>query len=268
MRNPDRKGKVESGVGHTQMTPLKGMRFESLEEAQAYLDRWEERWADTRIHGTTKRQVAAMFAEERPALLPLPTEPFRYYRFGKRTVNLDGAVEVGAAYYGAPPGWIGHEVQVQWDALHVRILHPKTNELLREHLLTRRGHHRIQERDLPRKTPSSTEALLRRAHFAGANIGTLSEHIYRTEGPPGVRRVLGLLSLAKKYGAAVVDDVAQTALEAGAPSYRFVKSYLERRTPLPLSLRQVDPLIRQLTLYRDLLQGRAPQDGDDDDATP
>jgi len=256
VRNPDRKGKVESGVGHTQMTPLKGMRFESLEAAQAYLDRWEERWADTRIHGTTKRQVAAMFAEEKPALLSLPTEPFRYYRFGKRTVNLDGAVEIGAAYYGAPPGWIGHEVQVQWDALHVRILHPKTNELLREHLRTRRGHHRIQERDLPRKTPSSTEALLRRAHFAGTNVGSLCEHIYRTEGPPGVRRVLGVLSLVKKHGAAVVDDVAQIALEAGAPSYRFVKNYLERRPPLPLSLRQVDPLIRQLTLYRDLIDQR------------
>src|ERR1700756_1456681 len=66
IQDPDRKGKVESGIGHTQKTPLKGLRFESLEEAQAYLDRWEERWADTRIHGTTKRQVAAMFAEERP----------------------------------------------------------------------------------------------------------------------------------------------------------------------------------------------------------
>jgi len=255
-RNPDRKGKVESGVGHAQMTPLKGMRFESLEEAQAYLDRWEERWADTRIHGTTKRQVAAMFAEEKPVLLALPTEPFRYYRFAKRTVNLDGAVEVAAAYYGAPPGWIGREVQVQWDALHVRILHPRTNDLLREHLRTRRGHHRIQERDLPRKTPSSTEALLRRAHFAGANIGTLCEHIYRTEGQPGVRRVLGVLSLVKKYGAAVVDEVANAALEAGAPNYRFVRSYLERKAPLPLSLRQVDPLIRQLTLYRDLIEQR------------
>ena len=66
VRDPDRKGKVESGVGHAKKTPLKGLRFESLEEAQAYLDRWEERWADTRIHGTTKRQVAAMFAEEKP----------------------------------------------------------------------------------------------------------------------------------------------------------------------------------------------------------
>jgi hypothetical protein len=41
-------------------------------------------------------------------------EPFRYYQYGKRTVNLDGCVEVDAAYYGAPPGWIGRQVQVQW----------------------------------------------------------------------------------------------------------------------------------------------------------
>ena len=61
VRDPDRKGKVESGVAHAQKTPLKGKRFESLEEAQAYLDHWEEHWADTRIHGRTKRQVAAMF---------------------------------------------------------------------------------------------------------------------------------------------------------------------------------------------------------------
>ena len=107
VRDPDRKGKVEAGVRHAQQTPLKGQRFESLEAAQAYLDQWEARWADTRIHGTTKRQVAVMFAEERPALGPLPLEPFRYYRFGARTVHLDGCVEVEAAYYGAPPGWIG-----------------------------------------------------------------------------------------------------------------------------------------------------------------
>src|SRR5215472_9731452 len=89
--DPDRKGKVESGSGHTQKTPLKRMRFESLEEAQAYLDRWEERWADTRNDGTTKRQVAAMFAEEKPHLLPLPLEPFRYYEYGKRVVNSERA---------------------------------------------------------------------------------------------------------------------------------------------------------------------------------
>jgi hypothetical protein len=253
VKDPDRKGKVEAGVGHAQKTPLKGLRFESLDQAQAYLDRWEERWADTRIHGTTKRQVGVMFAEEKPALGQLPIEPFRYYRYGKRTVNLDGCVEVDAAYYGAPPGWIGRKVQVHWDGLHVRLLVPKTEELLREHLRTHRGFHRIQEEDLPPRTPRSTEALLRRAHSAGTHIGTLCEQIHRTDGEPGVRRILGVLALAKKYGPAVVEDAAQAALELGSPSYRFLRRYLERRPPVPLTLRQVDPLIRQLTLYRDLI---------------
>ena len=36
--DPDRKGKVEAGIGHTQKTPLKGLRFETLAAAQAYLD--------------------------------------------------------------------------------------------------------------------------------------------------------------------------------------------------------------------------------------
>lgn len=253
VKDPDRKGKVEAGVGHAKRTPLKGLRFESLEQAQAYLDRWEERWADTRIHGTTKRQVAVMFAEEKPALRELPLEPFRYYHYGERTVNLDGCVEVEAAYYGAPPGWIGRKVQAQWDGLHVRVVDLKTGQLLREHLRTRRGFHRIKERDRSPRTPQSTTALLRRAHSAGTYIGTLCEQIHRTEGEPGVRRILGVLALAKKHGPAVVEDAAQAALEMGAPNYRFVRRYLERRPPVPLTLHQVDPLIRQLSLYRDLI---------------
>jgi len=251
--DPDRKGKVESGVGHAKKTPLKGLRFESLEEAQAYLDRWEERWADTRIHGTTKRQVAAMFAEERPTLRPLPVEPFRYYCFGDRTVHLDGCVEVEAAFYGAPPGWIGRRLQVQWNDLHVRLLDPKTRLLLREHLRAPRGYHRIDDRDRPTRTPATTLALLGRAATAGASIGAVCRHIHAQGTAHSVRQILGVLALAKKHGVAVVEDAAKAALEIGVPTYRLLRKYVERRPPLPLTLRQVDPLIRQLTLYRDLI---------------
>ena len=75
VRDPDRKGKVESAVGHAQKTPLKGLRFETLEEAQAYLDRWEEHWADTRIHGTTKRQVSVMLPRRSPPCASCPLSP-------------------------------------------------------------------------------------------------------------------------------------------------------------------------------------------------
>jgi transposase len=252
VRDPDRKGKVESSIGHTQRTPLHGLRFESLEQAQAYLDRWDAHWADTRIHGTTKRQVAAMFAEERPALQPLPVEPFRYYRFGLRTVHLDGCVEVEAAYYSAPPGWIGQRVQVQWTDLHVRLLAP-TGPLLREHVRAPRGWHRIEDADRPARTPRPTLALLARAQHAGAHLHTVCTHIHDHDGVTGVRRILGVLALAKKYGAVAADDAAKAALELQVPTYRFLRRYLERRPPAPLTLRQVDPLIRQLTLYRDLI---------------
>jgi transposase len=246
----DRKGKVESAIGHTQATPLKGLRFETLDAAQAYLDRWEARWADTRIHGTTKRQVAAMFTEERPALRALPVEPFRYYRYGTRTVHLDGCVEVDRAYYPAPPGWIGRVVAVQWDGRQVRLLDPATGQLLREHRPQRPGGYAPPPADQPSRTPPTTLALLARATRAGARIGALCEAIHRRDGVPGVRRILGVVALIKTYGPAVVDDACAAALECGATTYRFVRRYLERHPAAPLTLRQVDPLIRELTHYR------------------
>jgi transposase len=253
IQDPDRKGKVESGVGHAQKTPLKGLRFETLDEAQAYLDHWEQRWADTRIHGTTKRQVAAMFAEEKPTLLPLPLEPFRYYQYGERIVHLDGCVEVEAAYYGAPPGWIGRVLRVQWDELYVRLLDPKTGQLLREHVRQKRGWYRIKEEDHPKRTPLRTSQLLGRAGRAGSHIGALCDAIHRTQGEVGVRRILGVLSLAKKYGAAATDEACAAAMDMGVQEYRFVRRYLERCPQAPLSLHQVDPLIRELVQYRDFI---------------
>jgi transposase len=257
--DPDRKGKVERGVGHAKNTPLKGLRFESLDEAQSYLDQWETRWADTRIHGTTKRQVSVMFAEERPTLQPLPLEPFRYYQYGERTVHLDGCVEIEAAYYSAPPGWIGRRVQVQWDARQVRLLDPTTGQLLREHLRQARGKHRIQDDDRPKRTPLSTTQLLARADRIGSSVGALCRGMHGKDGETAVRRILGVLSLAKKHGAATVGDACAAALEVGVADYRFVKRYLERQPQLPLNLRQVDPLIRQLTLYRDFIESKTKE---------
>jgi transposase len=257
VRDPDRKGKVESGIGHTQKTPLRGMRFDTLDAAQAYLDGWETRWADTRIHGTTKRQVSAMFAEERPHLQPLPLEPFRYYRYGTRSVHLDGCVEVEASYYSVPPGWISQRVAVQWNERHVRVLDPRSGQLLREHLRTRRGHHRVDDADRPSRTPTKTLALLEVARKAGPSIGAVCDHIHRTEGVLAPRRILGVMALARKHGPALTEDAAHFALEAGAPSYRFLRRYLERVKAPAAALKQIDPLIRQLTLYRDLIDRRA-----------
>jgi hypothetical protein len=65
-RSPHFKGKVENSVNYVQENALKGRKFSSLQEQNEFLRYWEQNIADKRIHGTTKRQVEEMFAEEKP----------------------------------------------------------------------------------------------------------------------------------------------------------------------------------------------------------
>jgi hypothetical protein len=46
----------------------------------------------------------------------------------------------------------------------------------------------------------------------------------------------------------------------GLADYRPVRRFLEHQTAPPLSLAQVDPLIRQLTHYRDLINQKTEGD--------
>jgi hypothetical protein len=148
---------------------------------------------------------------------------------------------------------------VQWDGRQVRLINPETGQLLREHLRQARGGHRIKEEDRPKKTPLGILQLLDRAGKAGSQIGALCRGMHHAQGETAVRRILGVLSLAKKYGAASVDDACAAALEVGVCEYRFVRRYLDRNPQLSLGLRQVDPLIRQLTLYRDFIQNKTKE---------
>ena len=150
---PDLKGKVESEIGYTQQTALKGRRFESIEEQNVHLDHWDERWAMTRIHGTTKRQVRAMFEEEKPFLQPFP--PIRFESMGLRgTFDFDGNVQVEGAYYSAPPRYAGRRVPVHVGGLWLRILDRETHECVREHpIALHRGQRRTHEADRPKQTP-------------------------------------------------------------------------------------------------------------------
>ncbi|MGX1340820.1 transposase [Bradyrhizobium japonicum] len=111
--DPNRKGCVENAIQHTQGTALAGRRFETLEAQNEFLRHWEENWASKRIHGSTRRQVEAMFQEEKPHLRPLPVAPFRIFTEVVRTVCDDTTVRVDNSYYAARPAPIGSQVVVR-----------------------------------------------------------------------------------------------------------------------------------------------------------
>jgi hypothetical protein len=101
--------------------------------------------------------------------------------------------------------------------------------------------------------------LLGRAANAGERIGLFSKALHELQGEPAVRRIQGILSFVKKLGAARVEHACSAAIDLEAYDYGFVKRYLKHHAEPPVSLRQVDPLIRQLTLYRDLIAERTKE---------
>ncbi len=54
-----------------------------------------------------------------------------------------------------------------------------------------------------------------RAERAGTQIGIFCNSIYQRAGELGIRRILGVLYLAKKYGVAALEDACAAALEMG-----------------------------------------------------
>ncbi len=180
---PDLKGKVESAVGYTQKTALKGRRFESIEEQNAFLLQWNEHWAATRIHGTTKRQVRAMFEAEQPFLQLLPPTRFEYYRICERTVHFDGYIEAESAYYSAPPRYVGRKVIVHIGRLWLRILDPQTHECIREYpMATRKGQRRTNDADRPKQTPPQIENLAARIAGVGSGCAALAHRLIDERG--------------------------------------------------------------------------------------
>jgi transposase len=133
VRDPNRKGSVEHAIGHTQATALKGRRFESIEEQNTFLEHWEMTWAALRIHGTARRQVQAMFEEERPHLQPVPLLGMQYFTQSQRTVCDDSCVRVDHSSYAAHPALIGSRVLVRVFERSIEIRDLKTQALLRTH---------------------------------------------------------------------------------------------------------------------------------------
>ena len=87
---------------------------------------------------------------------------------------------------------------------------------------------RARDEDRSHRTPLSTKQLLHRAEQAGRNIGALCQTLHGNYGQVAVRKILGILSMAKKYGVASTDDACAMALETGANEYFLAKGELTR----------------------------------------
>lgn len=227
--DPDRKGTVENAIQHTQNTGLKGREFKLIEEQNQWLMHWEERWASLRVHGRTKRQVQEMFLEEKPFLKKLPLQSFRYFDQGVRTVWDDGCVEVQGCFYSALPALLYSEVMVRIYDLEIEIFDKKTSTLLRRHIRSfKRGSVKMEEADRIFNPSRMTETFLDKAGKIGPKTRELCELLFKEQGRIGQRKMRGVLSLARKHQASLIEKACSLAIDRHVRSSKIVRELVER----------------------------------------
>ncbi|MDX6501778.1 MAG: hypothetical protein QOG23_5038 [Blastocatellia bacterium] len=264
VRDPNRKGTVENAIQHTQGTALAGRRFESLEAQNEFLMHWEANWAAKRIHGSARRQVEAMFQEERPHLRALPTTGFRYFTEVVRTVWDDTTVNIDRSNYAARPAAIGSLVSVRIYDSTIEIRDRRTQALLRTHPRAQQaGSLELPEDERPFNPSRQSAFLLASAADIGPQTKALCQHMFDSEGRVGHRAMWGIVGLAKKYPARLVEQACDHALRHHVYRYKQVRAIVERlfeqalerldQAPqLELPLTQDHPLIRSTAEYGEL----------------
>lgn len=264
VRDPNRKGTVENAIQHTQSTALKGLRFDSIEAQNAHLEHWETKWAAQRIHGSAKRQVEAMFQEERAALKPLPLEGFQYFIESKHCVCDDSCVRVDHSSYAARPAVIGSQVLVRLFEHHLEIRHLHTQALLRTHARAAKpGSLILPDDERPFNPSRETRRALAQAEALGPATKKLCQSLFDQQGRVGQRAIWGIVGLAKRLPRRLVERACAMALKEGVRGYKQIKAIAERLladalaeidAPVQgeLQFTQNDPLIREGSDYADL----------------
>jgi hypothetical protein len=244
---------------YAQDNALKGRTFPNLQEQNRHLLDWETSVADTRIHGTTRRQAGKVFAEvERATLLPLPVERFPCFREAQRIVNRDGHVEVAKSYYSAPPEYVGRRVWVRWDGHVVRIFDRQLQQIA-IHAQREPGRFATDDRHIVAEKRGGIERgaawWLRQARSIGSDTGQWAEAMLQQRGIPGVRVLMGLVSLTNRHTDVAIDQACCVAQSHGVYRLRVIRELLKRQAAPQeqFAFIQEHPLIRSLADYGQLV---------------
>lgn len=232
---PKDKAKVERAVQVAQRWILARLRHETFFSIEALNGRIRELLEELnarpmkRYGGLSRRDLFERL--ERPALRPLPAEPFEYASWSRAKVHGDYHVQVDEHYYSVPYALVGEHVEIRRSATTVEAFfrggrvasHPRSDERFGH--TTDRAHMPADHRAYADRDPGD---LRQWATGVGPNTEALMVQIL--ERHPnlvnGFRSGQGLRRVGRKYGAERTERAAAIALRWGATSYKPVERML------------------------------------------
>ena len=249
VRRPRDKPSVESGVNQVErwvLAPLRNRRFFSLDEANHAIAEQLEFLNNRPFSPPRPGSRRSLFEEiERNALKPLPVEPFVIGHWMTAKVNVDYHVAVHEHFYSVPYKLLHKRLDVFVTTTAVSIF--ADGERVASHV---RSYIPARHTTLPEHMPPAHQAMAQRtpdrlrqdAYKLGPVVGAYVDRLLGAREHPeqGVRSCLGVLRLAKTYGAARLELACERGLSAGALSSRYVEKLLKADQQQPFLDQQPD----------------------------
>lgn len=239
-RDPQKKGRVESGVKYVKKNFVPLRNFRNLLDANKQLIVWILETAGNRIHGTTREKPLTLFEQTEKLFLSfLPSNPPECAVWEKVKLHSDCHVMFLKCRYSAPYHFVKQKLWLRASETTVRLYHENT--LIAVHpRLYKPGSKNTLEEHLP---PNALAYCMQDSRWClekSKKIGTHCEQIIQKLLTDSVtdylRAAQGIIGLHKKFGNARLDAACQRALVFQSPRYKTVKSILQKGleyAPLP-----------------------------------
>ena len=234
VRHPRDKARVERAVPHVREDCFAGEVLATLDDARVHAGHWCLEDYGLRRHSRTQRLPREHFeAEEKSALLPAPTAPYDIPLWSTPKVGRDQLVVVAKAFYSVSVSYRGQFLSARADQQTVRLYHH--NVLIKTHPRKPPGGRSIDAQDYPveRRVYAlrDVQSLQRQAASHGEAVGRFAAALLDNPLPwTRMRRVYALLDLARRYGAARVNELCAIALAAEMLDVRRLRRMLQQAT--------------------------------------
>ena len=237
VRRPRDKAKVEAGVLVGERWILAALRHRacfSLAELHAAIREWREKLNARpfkKLPGCRRAQFEAL---DKPALQPLPVEPYVYAEWKKARVHIDYHVAVDGHYYSVPHALIKKQLDVRITQNTIECFY-RGNRVASHRRSHHKGRHTTVEAHMPESHRQagdwSPERLANWAAQTGPATAKLISTVLTSRKHPqqAYRSCLGILRLGKAYGDEPLEAACRRALTLGSHSYKSIESILKHR---------------------------------------
>jgi len=263
VRQPQEKGKVESGIKYVKNNFFKGRSFKSKSDMEYQLHQWQENVCNKRIHGTTKKIPEIVFQEtEKNKLKALPDKRWECYRIEKRKVSTTCHIVTDNNYYSVPYKYINEIVEIRIYKNIIKIFF-KNQEIAVHQRLFSKGEYQTNKSHYPEhKALSQTEYQFKQAkkmEEIGKNASSYFYKLIELHPQHWGRLTRGIINLTKYHGNEAIDLACKRAITFEVYSYRVISNICKKglfrenegnekqKEPIKNSA-----LARPLTYYSDL----------------